>query len=230
MEESTFSATCESYQSCTTTSVFDEVTGKFIDKRTCVTKCKYTCPIGFAQNGYNCTGSIPVIKTIDSEKYIASYSCPAGYAQNGNYCTRNITNTYVDTKNATKNPTTYYCENSEHTLEGALCKYDVKTVDSKEAKVIETYSCDKDYTLNDNKCEKIVSTTDIKDITTETVCPSGYVLANNKCTRNIIKYRYSERSCVGGSIDYKWSDSLEDATLLKQGYIFTGIKEVRNSK
>ena len=58
----------------------------------------------------------------------------------------------------------------------------------------------------------------------------GYNLNNDKCTKNIIKYRYSERSCVGGSIDYKWSDSENDEALLKQGYVLTGVKEQRNSK
>ena len=228
----TINATCNKYQSCTTSREFNASTGKFEDKRTCVTKCNYSCPGGFDYNKSKrtCTGEITETKTIVSEKFISSYSCPTGYEKNGNYCTKTTTNITTDKKEATKNPTTYYCENSGHTLNGALCKYEVKNVLVKEAKVIESYSCEKDYTLNKTKCEKIVSTTDTKDVISETVCPSGYNLNNDKCTKNIIKYRYSERSCVGGSIDYKWSDSENDEALLKQGYVLTGVKEQRNSK
>ena len=228
----TINATCNKYQSCTTSREFNASTGKFEDKRTCVTKCNYSCPGGFDYNKSKrtCTGEITETKTIVSEKFISSYSCPTGYEKNGNYCTKTTTNITTDKKEATKNPTTYYCENSGHTLNGALCKYEVKNVLVKEAKVIESYSCKKDYTLNKTKCEKIVSTTDTKDVISETVCPSGYNLNNDKCTKNIIKYRYSERSCVGGSIDYKWSDSENDEALLKQGYVLTGVKEQRNSK
>lgn len=230
--EGTMNATCNSYQSCTTTSVFNATTGKFEDKRTCVTKCRYTCPSGFTREGSRCSGTFYETKTIASTRYIKSYTCPSGYEKNGNYCTKNISVTTTDSKTASKNPTEYYCENSNYTLVGNVCKLEQTIVIPEDSKVVETYSCakynDSAYVLNGTKCEKIISNTETTDLIPS--CPSGYTLNNNKCSRNVIKYRYSERSCVGGSIDYKWSDSEKDEALLNKGYILTGVKEKRNSK
>lgn len=169
-----------------------------------------------------------------TEKYISSYNCNkySGYTLNGTSCVKEIKNTYTDTKDAKANATTYYCENKEHTLEGKICKYEVTNIEIKEPEIIESYNCNnlENYVLNENKCEKIVTDTDVKDVIITFSCPSGYTLNNNKCVKNVVKYRYSERKCVGGSIDYKWSESDKDEELLKHGYKLTGKKEEIKSK
>lgn len=169
-----------------------------------------------------------------SEDYISGYNCNnySGYTLSGNKCVKNVVKTSTDVKDAKQNAITYYCENNEHTLEGKVCKYSVTNTDVKESKVIETYNCDNfdGYVLNETKCEKLVSNTDVVDVNIRMTCPAGYTLTNDKCTKNVTKYRYSERACVGGSVDYKWSESDKDQTLLSKGYILTGYKEQINSK
>lgn len=62
----TINATCNKYQSCTTSREFNASTGKFEDKRTCVTKCNYSCPGGFDYNKSKrtCTGEITETKQL----------------------------------------------------------------------------------------------------------------------------------------------------------------------
>ena len=229
----TFNATCNSYQSCTTTSEFNIETGTWEDKRTCVTKCKYTCPSGYTKDGSKCSGYVNGTKTIDPTKFVASYKCTTdGYALNGTFCTKDIITTSTSTKTASKNPITYYCEDNTHTLVGLLCKYETTNVDVKEPETTINYNCDKyeGYALNGTKCEKVITNTESKDVIITLSCPTGYTLKDNKCTKNITKYRYAQRSCVGGSVDYKWSESNNDAELLNKGYKLTGYKEQINSK
>ena len=193
----------------------------------------YECPDGVL-SGNQCIVTVDK-KTTDIKNATANatvYNCNAypGYTLNGNKCTKQVTTTSTDTQNATQNAITYYCENKEHTLDGKLCKYETTNVDVKDAEVINTYSCKTydGYALNGTKCEKIVTNTESADIITNQTCPAGYTLKDGKCSRNIIKYRYSERSCVGGSVDYKWSNLEADSDLLNKGYVLTGVKEPRS--
>lgn len=40
------------------------------------------------------------------------------------------------------------------------------------------------------------------------------------------KYRLRTRTCTNGYTDYKWSTSSNDQTLINQGYVYTGYKEI----
>ena len=66
-------------------------------------------------------------------------------------------------------------------------------------------------------------------------CSNGYTLNGNVCTKRIYEnitvtyYRYSTRSCVGGSTDIKWSTS-NDQSLLKNGYRLTGNKRALSAQ
>ena len=81
-----------------------------------------------------------------------------------------------------------------------------------------------------NKCVKAVCDICTKEAekVEETVCPEGYDLEGDVCTRivetevEVTYYRYSTRSCVGGSTEYKWSRSSNDTSLKAQGFYKTG--------
>ena len=225
------------------TAIYDERTSTYKEsysckKETCSTKLVPTLVGGvwknIPQKSCKTVNSTCYRDATHTERYISGYHCNSysGYTLNGTKCVKQIETTSTDVKDAKENEKTYYCENKDHKLEGKVCKYDVKTTDVKEPEIIETYTCSnfEGYALNETKCEKIVTNTDIKDIIITLSCPNGYTLNNNKCTKNVIKYRYSERSCVGGSVDYKWSESEKDETLLSQGYIYTGYKEQIKTK
>ena len=69
-------------------------------------------------------------------------------------------------------------------------------------------------------------------------CATGQTLQNGKCyanvtstqkvtdTRNVTYYRYRERTYVGGTIDYRWSRSNNDTSLINAGYRLTGQTRV----
>lgn len=203
--------TC-SKQSCSTKTVRDCSSGT----------CKYVPQTSCKTVNSTCYRDVDVTQ---SEQYISGYKCSTG-TLSGTSC---IISTFTtDTKNADLNPTTYYCADKTYILNGAICSKEVKTVDTKEAIENKTYSCSKygsDYSLNGIKCTKNVLNADEKDVISTYVCPNGYTLNGTVCSINVIYYRYAEKSCVGGSVDYKWSESEKDEDLINKGYQLTGVKE-----
>ena len=109
----------------------------------------------------------------------------------------------------------------------------VSNTNKEQAKENISYSCKEGYVLNDNNaCVKNTTVVDKKDSTIQTLysCPNTYTLEGNVCTKKVTYYRFSTRSCNGGSVDYKWSLSNNDQDLIKQGYKLTGHKEIATGK
>lgn len=195
-----------------------------------VTTCYRTCPGGYKIVGSECQSLVSGQSTTNSIKTISKYVCSQG-TLNGSKCM--ISTSSIDTKPAIENDSTYYCADKKHTLNGTMCSYEEKSIVYKNPIETKKYSCTKygsDYSLKDKKCSKNITNTEEKDVINTYICPSGYTLNDKVCSINIIYYRYSERSCVGGSIDYKWSESDKDESLLSKGYSLTGYKEKIQSK
>ncbi len=150
-------------------------------------------------------------KTV-TETTTRTASCPSGYTQSGNECVKSGTTTTTKTASCP----------SGYTKSGNECvKYPTTT---------KTASCPSGYTKSGDTCIKSSTSTTTKNAT----CPSGQTLKDKKCykdvttmvtvegTRNVTYYRYRTREYSGGSIDYKWSPSNNDKTLLDAGYKLTG--------
>lgn len=120
-------------------------------------------------------------------------SCPSGYSKSGSNCEKTSTST-------------------------------TKT----------TVGCPSGYNPSGNTCVKKTTVTKTADIIKS--CPAGYNFTNDKSqcyrsvasvikvtgTRDVTYYRYRIREYIGGTVDYKWSKSKEDKTLLDAGYVLTG--------
>ena len=107
-----------------------------------------------------------------------------------------------------------------------------------------TTSCPSGYTKNsDNKtCSK--ETQEIKYTNINKTCPSGYNFTNDKTncyrevasvikatgTRQVTYYRYRIRQYIGGTVDYKWSSSKNDTSLINAGYTLTGNTRTKGEK
>ena len=189
--------------------------------------------------GYTLSGDKCILKSTTTDekpadKLPTTYNCDKyeGYTLKGNKCV--IENKVTDEKPAEKNPTTYNCDKYEGaTLSGDKCIIEVTTIDEQPA--IEnppTYNCDRypGYTLVGNKCLKPKCDVCTKEADKEesSVCPEGYEAKGNMCSKTVEKtvdvtyYRYSERSCEGGSTETRWSMNKEDITLLDLGFRRTG--------
>ena len=97
-----------------------------------------------------------------------------------------------------------------------------------------TVGCPSGYNQSGNTCVKKTTVTKTADIIKS--CPAGYNFTNDKSqcyrsvasvikvtgTRDVTYYRYRIREYIGGTVDYKWSKSKEDKTLLDAGYVLTG--------
>ena len=133
--------------------------------------------------------------------------CPSGYTKIGSSCVKTKTSTAT-------------CP-SGYTKIGSSC---VKTKTS-------TATCPSGYVKQDNTCKKVYYTSIVKS------CPTGYTLTgetNPRCymkvsrtiivhdVRDVTYYRYATREYINGTIDYKWSTSNNDKSLLNNGYKLTG--------
>ena len=193
----------------------------------------YSCPSGYTRNGSKCSKT-----TTDTIDATAKYSCPSGYTLSGTKCYK--TTAITDTKPATP-VTTYNCKNySGYTLSGTNCIKKITVTDTKDAtKVPGGYTCPNGYKLDGKKCTKTTVIRDTKDADHTPItysCPTGYTLSGTKCTKKVMKevkttyYRYSTRTCTGGTSDTKWSTSNNDQSLLNDGYKLTGkTREVSSS-
>ena len=53
----------------------------------------------------------------------------------------------------------------------------------------------------------------------------GWVDSNKAVYKDVTYYRSATRTCTDGTVDYKWSESNNDASLKAQGYTLTGVTE-----
>jgi len=53
----------------------------------------------------------------------------------------------------------------------------------------------------------------------------GWVEGSKAVYKNVTYYRSASRTCTGATVDYKWSESNNDASLKAQGYTLTGVVE-----
>ena len=189
----------------------------------------YTCPAGYTRNGSSCSRMFNMSATSSVSAY-----CPDGYSLSNAYtCIKVAQDT--ETINATQN-TTYTCPMG-YTRNGNACYTSISSVYTTAAIEKVTYTCpDSSYTLSGNKCIKTKTTTDTKTPSEEKIysCSDGYTQDGNRCIKvytkyrevaiykDVIYYRSRTKSYIGGSIDYKWSRSQNDITLIKQGYKLTG--------
>lgn len=94
-----------------------------------------------------------------------------------------------------------------------------------------TATCPSGYEKINNTCKKVYYKSIIKS------CPTGFTLTNEtnqRCykkvtsvitmhdVRDVTYYRYATREYINGTIDYKWSTSNNDKSLLNNGYKLTG--------
>ena len=154
------------------------------------------CPSGYTKIGNSC------VKTKTN-----TATCPSGYTKIGNSCVKTKTNTAT-------------CP-SGYTKIGNSC---VKTKTN-------TATCPSGYEKINNTCKKVYYKSIIKS------CPTGFTLTNEtnqRCykkvtsvitmhdVRDVTYYRYATREYINGTIDYKWSTSNNDKSLLNNGYKLTG--------
>ena len=117
----------------------------------------------------------------------------------------------IDSVDATKDPTTYNCNNYEgYTLSGTKCVKTTTKVDKIDATYSDkTYNCDKypGYTLNGKYCEKIIDGTKYYDAEENPAtynCDkySGYTLSGTKCIKKSTKTETKDAevtySCASG--------------------------------
>lgn len=168
----------------------------------------------------SCSTCAPVIKKIP---YDCSYDVPKT-------CYRDETITTT---------TTVGCP-SEYTKSGNSCVASSTKTETKQT----TTSCPTGYTKNsDNKtCSK--ETQEIKYTNINKSCPSGYNFTNDKSncyrevssvikatgTKQVTYYRYRIRQYIGGTVDYKWSSSKNDTSLINAGYTLTGNTRTKGEK
>ena len=176
-----------------------------------------TCPSGYTKIGNSC------VKTKTN-----TATCPSGYTKIGNSCVKTKTNTATCPSGYTKignscvktKTNTATCP-SGYTKIGNSC---VKTKTN-------TATCPSGYEKINNTCKKVYYKSIIKS------CPTGFTLTNEtnqRCykkvtsvitmhdVRDVTYYRYATRKYINGTIDYKWSTSNNDKSLLNNGYKLTG--------
>ncbi len=202
-----------------------------------------------SQNGFTCnyskTISVPynyterVAKTCYSQQLVQSCSTCAPVLKNIPYdCSYDVTRTGYRNE-ITTTTTTVECP-SGYTKNGNSCVASSTKTETKQT----TTSCPSGYTKNsDNKtCSK--ETQEIKYTNINKTCPSGYNFTNDKTncyrevasvikatgTRQVTYYRYRIRQYIGGTVDYKWSSSKNDTSLINAGYTLTGNTRTKGEK
>ena len=198
----------------------------------------YTCPKGYKLSGSKCTGTKTSTVTTTT-----TASCPSGYSKSGNSCVKSTTATKTTTtscpsgytksgnicvKAGTATTTTTTSCPSGYTKSGNSC------VKGGTVSTTTTASCPSGYEKRNGYCVRECVSVITKDMS----CATGQTLQNGKCyanvtstqkvtdTRNVTYYRYRERTYVGGTIDYRWSRSNNDTSLINAGYRLTGQTRV----
>ena len=144
--------------------------------------------------------------------------CPSGYVQSNGTCV--ATTPTTDTKTITAS-----CP-SGYSPSGNMCVLSTTTTVSKTT----TLSCPSGYEKRGNSC--VMECT--HKIVENAICDNGLRQDKGKCykdekitetitvEREVTYYRYRLRDYTGGTTDYKWSTSDNDASLLNAGYKLTG--------
>ena len=213
--------------------------------------CKYTktttstvdpvCPAksgwNVSRSGFTCNYSrsvttsyqvpVTVSKTCYSQKVVKPCGSCAPVTQNIPYdCSTTSYETRYDTKTET--------DSSVASCPSGYNKSGDNCVSSSTVSDTKTASCPSGYNKSGNSCVKSTSTNSYKELILS--CPSGFNMDNGKtsCSRVVEKtvkvsdikevtyYRYRIRQYIGGSVDYKWSTSKNDKTLINAGYFLTG--------
>ena len=153
------------------------------------------------------------------------YSYKVGSSDKAPKCTSNCGNNtlpvYVCTSTYTTTTTkgSATCLNSSYTLKDGHC-YLLRD------KVTE-YVCGKDVHGNDGKYNK---STGKCEYTMESTCKKGYVKsADGKSCVKTVTTKESEKVCSASTtkvVGESWSSSTNDATLISEGYVYTGIYTV----
>lgn len=200
-------------------STYEGYTYYEIDGLTC--KYKKQVPVG-TKKVPKCDGCFETVeKTIYKTIYTtSSATCPNGTSPSNGSCVGSNTST----KTSTVSCPSGYSKTSDET-KCYKTNYEYKDI---------VKSCPSGYskTSDGTKCYK--TSYEYKDIIKS--CPSGYSKTSDgtKCykevasvikvtgTRDVTYYRYRVREYVGGTVDYKWSTSKEDKSLLEAGYTLTG--------
>ena len=227
------SSTC-GFRWVITYKVYNKVYGTITE----TTTAQANCPSGYSNVNGICTSSTTETKT-------ETASCPSGYNNVNGTCTKN--GTYTKTESATC-PKDYdnvdgTCtkSNTSTKAENGTCPKGYSNVKgvcvngTTETKT-ETASCPSGYKkdTNGNRCYKTVASNVYKALIKS--CPDGYTKTSDgsKCyqkalstetittIREVTYYRYRIREYTVGTVDYKWSKSKEDKTLLNDGYVLTG--------
>ena len=142
-------------------------------------------------------------------------------------CSTYLTKVYKCTKTKTTTTGTKYCSNSSYEYINGHCYY------KRSPKTETTYRCAKGETYNSslNRCE----------ITTSSICPSGYTKNGSSCEKTVSTpktvdvYGYvshttaSEYVCGASTTKTleKWSASNNDASLIALGYKYTGVSRTK---
>ena len=171
---------------------------------------------------YNCNGGCGMkpVYTYKYEYTTSNTTCPSGSVESNNTCVAYSQVKLVKTDFAS-------CP-SGYSKSGSNC---VKTSTSTTKT---TVGCPSGYNQSGNTCVKKTTVTKTANIIKS--CPDGYNFTNDKSqcyrsvasvikvtgTRDVTYYRYRIREYIGGTVDYKWSKSKEDKTLLDAGYVLTG--------
>lgn len=146
--------------------------------------------------------------------------CPSGYNKSGNTCV----------KSTTTNKTGKASCPSGYTPSGTTCVKTASNTITKEAKCLDGYY----------KSGSLCAKNNVTKTTRDASCPKDQKISNGWCyknvssviqvndTKDVTYYRYRTRDYVGGTIDYKWSTSNNDKSLLNSGYKLTG--KTRNLK
>ena len=112
-----------------------------------------------------------------------------------------------------------------YTTSGNTCVKNATSVVNK------TASCPAGYDKSGNTCSKTGTSSTSKTAS----CPSGQTIKSGKCYKDVTKtitetgtkkvtyYRFKVREYIKGSVDYKWSKSKNDSSLINQGYVLTGV-------
>ena len=187
--------------------------------------------------GQTCTKTTTSRDVQPADENETTYNCNKygkDYELDGKICKKTIKTT--EEKEADENEKTYNCNKygEEYKLEEKdKCVKTTTTTDTKDADEDEpSYNCDKydGYTLVGNKCVKPkcdICSKEAKKVETET-CDEDYILENGVCKKevekkvNVTYYRYSTRSCEGGSRETQWSLDINDLVLKAQGFKRTG--------
>lgn len=184
-----------------------------------------TCPVGYTLNGTKCTKRVS-----SSDSVAASISGSWTTISSSSLYSRPQTSSgnYKYTLIATK--TKGACGN---------CTYAVNYF-YKVEQYVTSSTCPSGYSLSGSTCYKSTSYTDTKTATIS--CPTGYTydLSTKKCAKtttntvdvygyyndyetvSVKYYRSATKSCTDSSVDYKWSTSNNDKSLLNKGYALTG--------